>query len=295
MRVFSEECDAIRKELRDAGPARMDDAIHSARKRMKKLRGLLRLLRPALGERIYARENRNLRDLARRLAPPRDAFVMVRTWERFAGRTEKGSSSLGSHLRLGVGEMLKARYALARIEVVDQRAEPRSVADLIRGVAKRSPAWPLDGLEEGDLLDGLRAQYRRARKAMKQALAHPSFENRHDWRKQVKYLWHQIELIAPIRTGPLKSMIRRLNDLSDLLGEDHDLAVLQALLEPEAAEGRIGADEWTSLQARIGRRQERLCTRAARLGRRVLEPGPRDFLRAIGRSLRRNGGSAGKV
>ncbi|HKN40971.1 MAG TPA: CHAD domain-containing protein [Acidimicrobiia bacterium] len=56
-----------------------DEAAHDARKRAKKLRALLRLVRPELGDDVYRRENRALRDAARRLSPVRDAWVLVET------------------------------------------------------------------------------------------------------------------------------------------------------------------------------------------------------------------------
>jgi len=58
----------------DLGP---DDAAHDARKRTKKLRALLRLARPELGDKVYRRENAGLRDAARRLSPVRDAWVLI--------------------------------------------------------------------------------------------------------------------------------------------------------------------------------------------------------------------------
>src|ERR1041384_5148276 len=54
-----------------------DEATHDARKRTKKLRALLRLVRPELGDDVYRRENRALRDASRRLSGVRDAWVLV--------------------------------------------------------------------------------------------------------------------------------------------------------------------------------------------------------------------------
>src|SRR5829696_5999977 len=65
-------------------------AVHQARKNVKKSRALLRLVRSELGDKIYRRENRSLRDAARTVAHVRDADVMVETGEalqeHFAGR-----------------------------------------------------------------------------------------------------------------------------------------------------------------------------------------------------------------
>src|SRR4029453_4660084 len=58
-----------------------DETVHDARKRLKRARAGLRLLRAALGNRAYRRENRALRDAARPLSEARDAKVLVETFD----------------------------------------------------------------------------------------------------------------------------------------------------------------------------------------------------------------------
>src|SRR5215467_12650468 len=59
-----------------------EEAIHDARKRIKKTRSALRLARPGLPKRLYRAENAALRDTARGLSGARDADVMVETAEK---------------------------------------------------------------------------------------------------------------------------------------------------------------------------------------------------------------------
>src|SRR5688572_14268100 len=56
-----------------------DEAIHTARKHLKRARANLRLLRDAIGKASYARENAALRDAARPLSGVRDAKVLLET------------------------------------------------------------------------------------------------------------------------------------------------------------------------------------------------------------------------
>ena len=57
---------------------RITDAnIHDARKQLKKSRAALRLLRDAIGEIAYRRENNALRDAARPLGVARDSKVLL--------------------------------------------------------------------------------------------------------------------------------------------------------------------------------------------------------------------------
>src|SRR5437660_612910 len=61
-----------------------DEAIHDARKRLKKVRAYLRLLRPVLGSRVYRRENAAIRDAAQPLTEIRDAKILVETLDKLS-------------------------------------------------------------------------------------------------------------------------------------------------------------------------------------------------------------------
>jgi CHAD domain-containing protein len=51
-------------------------------------------------------------------------------------------------------------------------------------------------------------------------------ERLHYWRKQAKYLFLQLELLAPLSSPYNARRAFRLHRLSDDLGDDHDLAML---------------------------------------------------------------------
>src|SRR5687767_14733400 len=76
--------EALRRQIGDAArvlrePALSDEAIHHARKELKRARSTLRLLREAVGRKAFERENAALRDASRPLSAVRDAKVIVRT------------------------------------------------------------------------------------------------------------------------------------------------------------------------------------------------------------------------
>src|SRR5579862_3122658 len=79
-RVAREEIDSAIENLRVKQPSKRDDAVHEARKNIKKLRGIVRLLMPELGAE-GVRENIALRDLGRTLSEVRDAAAMIETVE----------------------------------------------------------------------------------------------------------------------------------------------------------------------------------------------------------------------
>src|SRR5689334_6194542 len=61
-------------------------AIHDARRCLKRLRALLRLIRPALAGRAYRREADRLASIGRLLAEARDQFVMQQTLVKLESR-----------------------------------------------------------------------------------------------------------------------------------------------------------------------------------------------------------------
>ena len=67
------------ERLQEVDRDELAGAIHGARKDLKKLRGLLRLIRAELGKKTFKAENRRYRDAGRLLSGSRDAEVKLET------------------------------------------------------------------------------------------------------------------------------------------------------------------------------------------------------------------------
>ena len=63
--------------------------MHEARKHLKKVRALIRLLRPATGEAFYKDENAAMRQAAERMSSIRDSHVRVQTIEKLTAKSGK--------------------------------------------------------------------------------------------------------------------------------------------------------------------------------------------------------------
>ena len=81
-RIALEQIDRAQKVLRGSGEESV--AVHEARKSLKRLRALLRLVRPAVGEKAFKAENAFLRDIANSLSGARDQFVLAQTLKKLA-------------------------------------------------------------------------------------------------------------------------------------------------------------------------------------------------------------------
>ena len=84
-RVAREQIESATECLQDNTGAADGEKVHEARKAIKKVRALLRLVRPSLG-RTYSAENRRLRDAGRKLSKLRDAAALIEVFDEFQKR-----------------------------------------------------------------------------------------------------------------------------------------------------------------------------------------------------------------
>jgi len=222
-RVTRHQVEAV-VELIDAGKREDDITIHELRKATKKLRALLRLVRPVFAE--FDRENQALRDIARSMSVLRDATILIGSFDRVveAYGTQLDRQALGT-VR---ARLTRRRNALvADTDVDGLLAKART--DL-RALERRSHDWTLaaDGFDA--LQRGLRTSYRRARHAMRDARATPTPDCMHEWRKRTKDHWYHARLLEAIWEGPMQAHSNAAHALGDQLGDHHDLTVFLANL-----------------------------------------------------------------
>jgi CHAD domain-containing protein len=113
-----------------------------------------------------------------------------------------------------------------------------------------------------ELKAGLAKSYRRGRAARQLAVRQPTAEHLHAWRKRVKDLLYQLEFLCPDWPAQTQSLLRALAKLSEQLGDDHDLV----LLEQFAQDTGTPAAEWTHLRRLISARRQKSGQSIQRLG-----------------------------
>jgi len=123
----------------------------------------------------------------------------------------------------------------------------------------------------------LERTYRNGRAAMAEATRDASDENLHEWRKRAKDLRYQLEFLCKAWPGVIDAAADGAHDLGDLLGDDHDLALLRRLLDGKLRNS-VESGERRSLLRAIGKRREVLQSDAADLGQRVYVESPRRFV-----------------
>src|SRR5579872_2358802 len=81
-RIARRQVCSILKALREKRPECQGEAVHQARKGVKKARALLRLARCGLGDKTYRKENRSFRRVGHGLSQRRDAGVLLATLDK---------------------------------------------------------------------------------------------------------------------------------------------------------------------------------------------------------------------
>lgn len=234
--------------------------VHEARRRCKKLRGLLRLVRPAFAD--FEPEDAAIRDAAALLSHLRDAEVLHETVARLA--ESSGSEAVARVAALLSAEPLPAPPADRLTEFRLQLLAARD----------RAATWTLRKDRPSVLLHGLRLTYAKSRGRMRKAMASRDPDDFHDWRKSQKAHGFHVDLLRRLAPDGLEADLKTLDRLSDALGVHHDLAVLRHWVDADPR--RFGNDEdVAALRQAIEARHTDIEARAMSLGRQVLAERPR--------------------
>jgi len=247
--------------------------VHNVRTTIKRLRALLRLIRPVVGETFFNRENARLRKAGRRLAVARDAEVARETLKTLpvSGDPEKQAVAAAlAGLESKDGARTDIGDALNEIRKdLEQTKRSLQELQLVKG------EWEV-------VEPGLQDVYRQSRKRMDRALQDGGDEAFHKWRIRVKNLLYELELLEPVWPKRMDKMTSRLSKLQDKIGCDHDIAVLKGLLRKTPQ--RFGGTEAVERLIRcLDGKSRKLRQAAEPLSEKIFAEKPRRFVRKLGR------------
>lgn len=270
-RIITEQIDRALLDM-TAEHVHNADGVHQARKRFKKIRSMLRLCRPALGD-FYSHANDLFRDAGHRLSATRDLEAMIETCDKLHehfGRQVKNQLFSPIHRKLSnrleelkghEGELMQAADEVSAMltELRAQVAEVELDADGFAAIG-----------------GGLKREYRRGRNAFKQAFRQPSAQTFHSWRKRAKDYWYHIRLLRDMWPRVINGYRRSCDELAGVLGDEHDLAVLHdhIVQNPDLLPEKTDREMFDDL---IGIRQSELRAAAQPMGMRLYAEKPDAF------------------
>ncbi len=275
-RIILARVDNALAELRGDTESTPAEAIHEARKDMKKIRSAIRLVREALGDDLYRRENQHYRDIGRELSGLRDAEVLVETLDALAERFGPAQDERYAGLRDRFQQELQER----RKDGSQERAMASAAAALTAGRG-RVETWPLEGDGWELIAPGIHRSYRRGRKRLREVEPEVSDETLHEWRKRAKDLWYQLRLVQEAEPELIGTLAAQAHDLSDHLGDDHDLVLLREQAQRRREDFGEPGDQRLLLEL-IDQRRGELQFAASSLGERIYSEKPKRFVKRLG-------------
>jgi CHAD domain-containing protein len=186
-------------------------------------------------------------------------------------------------------EKVRGKIEQERIDRLPREMLRKLVQEL-RGAKRRAGLW-FDGtvLQPGNewgtfVGTGLRRTYQQGKNVVWQlemiGEENASDETWHELRKCAKALGYQLRLLRPIWPGPINVLLREIDQLTDRLGDDHDLAVLRSriLNEPYSpSENQDSADTRHIFLQSLDRQRRKLQLESLHLAHRIYVEKPGQF------------------
>ena len=254
---------AVTRQAAAAAATRPVEAVHEFRKSIRRARTIVELLRPALGGRAADGLILALKQAFAETGSLRDADILLAALASL-GEPDVTTDALETALKADLADRPGASQTarLLRGGAAGLRPLPR-VLDVV---------LPAD-YSVGDLHKGLARTQRRSRQALSRALQSYSQENFHRWRRRMKELRYQVELLASGGSKPLRRSEKELGRLAQDIGNTTDLFVLGREVEARAAE----LPEAAALAERIRRVSEEAARQLLSRGEELLAEPPRRF------------------
>ena len=253
-----------------ATPPERHSGVHSARKCLKRLRSLLLLARPGMPEPAFATLTDRLTAIARGLAPARDAAALADAVDKLERETGQGP---------GLGPIQSLRgWLQKRRHAAEQNLEQSAASEAMRALLELRPRFAGLAVYPDDfspLAEGLKRCYREARQAFRHSVASDSAEDVHQWRKGVQHHWRQMQLLAACWPSELSARVEASRTLSQLLGDDHDIALLTQLVSTPTM--TFGKPEEIAAFLKRCRKRHKALRKEARAKAEILfveKPGP---------------------
>jgi len=231
---------------------------HRTRKCVKRLRALLMLARTNLGQGCWRRLDRRLAAVGQSLSGERDQAVML---DRLAKLAADLPAGVQEDSAADIGRLLQKRHYGANGSNGTGGPAASDRARLQTDVARIGKAIGrvLRMVTHHSMIAGMAVTYRTGREAFKTAYRLDTAEAFHDLRKQVQRHGRHMQLMLLIWPEALGARVELARRLSDLLGEDHDLALLRKALRPLKGKAAAAA-------------LDRLCKERQRVIRAIARP-----------------------
>ncbi|MDX8340596.1 CHAD domain-containing protein [Draconibacterium sp. IB214405] len=201
--------------------------IHEVRTNIKKIRGLLRLLRHEIGEESYNEMNAYYRDLAMEVAPLRDDTSQIELLQEVKSKLR--NPAVTKALDKIISQHRRNRKTA--FDHFKETGHAENIKQMILSLQQMIHSLSFTGDPEFFILKSLQHIYKRARGAFETTEFLNDEEVYHYWRKQVKYLTYHLMLLNKAWPNSIHAYISDLSLLGSTLGKLHDLDLFHAAIK----------------------------------------------------------------
>jgi len=210
----------------------MDNKIHQLRKRCKKMRGLLRIIRPQLKDSsVYNAQNQYFKETAKQFSAIRDKKMLDDTFKKIVVKY-----NLDENRYIQILKSIESMIVQSEISVQNHFATYRAEYENNK---KNIKQYRLKKKNSKALDNGIKKGYKKAKKLKKKAYSTQSDKDFHQWRKWVKYHWYHMRLIKKNEKCVLGPRVKMSGMLADILGGEHDLSVFKSFVENVRCEYKV--------------------------------------------------------
>jgi CHAD domain-containing protein len=250
------------------------DAVHDARKGLRRARAVLELVSGALPKSERRAVGKALQEARRALSTARDHAVAPSTL---------GSLALGDDDRATAKRVLdNAAEALPAVQEIKQVLAEAAARAAAQGEALEA-ALPAE-IDLDTVLDGVCGVYAEARHA-RRAGKH-SKQWFHTWRRRAKELSYQLDLLCEHAGARTHAIHSELEGLTDTLGPAVDLVMVRDYLG--TYNQGISADEVSHLESAVDAQLDDLMKTTRRAGRDAFSQKPKKFAKRVAKAIKRD-------
>ena len=221
-RIAREQIELALQEL--AAEPVSPQGVHNVRKALKRLKALLVTVAPVIDKKELRKRLAGLRDVGRLLSPQRDATVSLAAAQSLA---EHCTADDADHINTVIGHVHHVAGEMSK------SLDPAIAADTrarLTEEGKKLAKLRLKGRGFELLAEGVEVSYRSGRRAFKPAYKNPSEQAFHALRKSVQVHWRQMSLLTNAWPAVFEARVTEARELSQILGDDHDIAIMSKFL-----------------------------------------------------------------
>lgn len=222
-RIF-DQMDNFQKICRD-NTMTPEKAVHELRKSIKRIRALFRFLKPLISESDFHQIDGKLAKTGRSLTRERESTVNIDTFTKLNKAMGNDFSEQSREVVLhGLISQRNEAYSVwingLNKTIANHQFTMSRIYDEIQNLTVIESSAEIE-------LKALENSYNRAIRYYNESLLSLQTETIHKWRKQLKRLLFQLKFGFSEHSPEIRTKIKLLDKLTDVLGKDHDLALLE--------------------------------------------------------------------